>query len=280
MTNDEARLWLRLIWTDGMSFPLAKDLLGAFGLPERIFCAKQTRLAEIVPHPVARKLYYPEGTALRKRLDTALAWLEKTPEASLVTLADADYPRGFLGMPEPPVAFFVPGCRGMITRPAFSFIGTENPTEEALSVMTAWIRRLSRRDVILSEDDSRGVPLLAASSARAQKMPCALFPSEPLALSPNPSPLSVSIASDPFSGGPEEAKRLFLGFTGAFVLLEDTIFSKNMRFLREAADLNKTALGVPGPVTSPLSRGPHKVIRDGGMLCESEADILKALGDF
>ena len=44
-----------------------------------------------------------------------------------------------------------------------------------------------------------------------------------------------------------------------------------------AADQGREVFALPGSVNSPLSRGPHQLIRDGACLVETPSQILEAL---
>jgi DNA processing protein len=50
-----------------------------------------------------------------------------------------------------------------------------------------------------------------------------------------------------------------------------------MTTIKACTDLGRDVLAVPGDVRSELSRGPHRLLRDGAALCEGAADVLEAL---
>jgi len=46
---------------------------------------------------------------------------------------------------------------------------------------------------------------------------------------------------------------------------------------RQARELGRQLAAVPGRVTSPLARGPHRLLRDGALLVEGAEDLLDGL---
>jgi DNA processing protein len=47
---------------------------------------------------------------------------------------------------------------------------------------------------------------------------------------------------------------------------------------RNAAEQGRDVFAVPGPITSSLSRGPARLLKEGAILAESAADIATGLG--
>ena len=47
-----------------------------------------------------------------------------------------------------------------------------------------------------------------------------------------------------------------------------------LSLVREAADEGRDVMAVPGSIHSPLSKGCHKLIREGAKLVESVDDIV------
>lgn len=48
---------------------------------------------------------------------------------------------------------------------------------------------------------------------------------------------------------------------------------------QSALELNRSVGAVPGPITSPLSRGTNRLLREGAALVESARDVIDELGD-
>jgi DNA processing protein len=47
---------------------------------------------------------------------------------------------------------------------------------------------------------------------------------------------------------------------------------------KAAMDYNREVMAVPGKIDSPLSKGTHKLIKEGAKLIESVEDVMEALG--
>ena len=75
-----------------------------------------------------------------------------------------------------------------------------------------------------------------------------------------------------------ERNRIVSGLSDAVLIPECTTRSGTLTTARFAGEQGKTVLAVPGPVTSPLSDGPNRLIKTGAALVTSVNDILVELG--
>ena len=80
---------------------------------------------------------------------------------------------------------------------------------------------------------------------------------------------------------PDEFQRLSkpFGVVGT-VVVEAAVRSGALSTANEAARLGRPVLGVPGPVTSGMSQGVHRLLRDGALLVTSAAEVVEALGEL
>jgi DNA processing protein len=72
--------------------------------------------------------------------------------------------------------------------------------------------------------------------------------------------------------------RIISGLSLGVVVTEGADDSGALITARNAAEQGREVFAVPGPITSPYSRGPSKLLRDGATLVESADDIIEALG--
>lgn len=75
-----------------------------------------------------------------------------------------------------------------------------------------------------------------------------------------------------------ERNRLIAALTRAVVVVEAGVRSGSLNTARWAESLLRPVLAVPGPITSPMSAGTHRLIRNGrGILVDAAADILEVI---
>ena len=75
-----------------------------------------------------------------------------------------------------------------------------------------------------------------------------------------------------------ERNRIMAGLADAVLIIEAEKKSGTLITARLALDYNKDVLVVPGPIFSPLSEGPHYLIKEGATPITSSKDIVEALG--
>ena len=72
-------------------------------------------------------------------------------------------------------------------------------------------------------------------------------------------------------------QQLLLASAQHFVVIEASARSRVLSLVRQAADVGRDIMAVPGSIHSPLSKGCHKLIREGAKLVESIDEILSEI---
>lgn len=292
MGRQERYGWLRLMWTRGLSFEMARTLLSELGLPETIFTTAYTSLVRYVPESVARRLSMVVDGEIDDRINRTLDWIESTPQADLIVLSDSRYPCGLLKTPEPPLAFFAKGNTSYLTLPTVSLVGSTHPNSEGIELARQWAMTLSQSPVAVIEGMSDGVERAALQGLWKETKAKAILVSDvPMALSSEPvieamsrRHLVVSLAG-PFDEDEEVRRwelrnRLLIGLCSSFVMVQASIRSRSLSFLREALDLNRNVMAIPGSIHSPLSKGSHRLIKEGARLVETTKEVLEEMRIF
>lgn len=72
--------------------------------------------------------------------------------------------------------------------------------------------------------------------------------------------------------------RIISGLSRAVIVVEGTEDSGALITARYAAEQGRDVFAVPGAITSPMSKGPAKLLRDGAQIVTSAGDVLSSLG--
>ena len=74
--------------------------------------------------------------------------------------------------------------------------------------------------------------------------------------------------------------RLIAGMAAGTVVVEAGLRSGAQRTAADASALGRLVMAVPGPVTSGLSAGCHRLVREGALLVTRTEEVLEAVGRF
>lgn len=281
MSLENQRNWLRLAMVPGMSFGGSYALLKAFGLPETIFAQSVLSLSTVLPQELAMLVHRSPGEDVETKIQTILAWIKNIPQVRLLVPSDKDFPKRFLTIPQPPLVVLAAGDVKLLSRKTVSLVGSSHPSADAELTTQSWVSVLIKKELSLIQGEAPGIEKIGLLTALKSKVPSLVI------VSKNPltddnfeqklsfifnkglliSPLEVS--EDPWL----MRQRLLLASTDHFVVIESSIRSRVLSLVREAADAGRNVMAVPGSIHSPLSKGCHKLIREGAKLVESADDI-------
>ena len=281
MSLENQRNWLRLAMVPGMSFGGSYALLKAFGLPETIFAQSVLSLSTVLPQELAVLVHRSPGEDVETKIQTILAWIKNIPQVRLLVPSDKDFPKRFLTVPQPPLVVLAAGDVKLLSRKTVSLVGSSHPSADAELTTRSWVSALIKKELSLIQGGAPGIEKIGLLSALKSKVPSLVIVSKnPLTDDNFEQKLSFILNKGLLISPLEVAEdswlmrqRLLVASTDHFVVIESSIRSRVLSLVREAADAGRNVMAVPGSIHSPLSKGCHKLIREGAKLVESADDI-------
>jgi DNA processing protein len=284
----EQRAWLRLALTEGVGPRAAGALLSAFGLPGRIFGADHAALARVVGVPLGRKLLAEEPPAVER----ALTWLEGAADRSLITLADPDYPSALLDLADAPPLLYLHGRRALLARPALAIVGSRSATRQGEANAEAFGAHLAGCGLTIISGLARGIDSAAHRGALGRDAATIavlgtgadrVYPSSNRALAARIAQQGLLLTEYPLGTPAHEhnfprRNRLIAALSRGVLVVEAALHSGSLITATVAAELGRDVMAIPGSIHSPVTRGCHRLIRQGARLVESAQDVLEELG--
>jgi DNA processing protein len=285
--------WLRLTLIPGIGGESQRKLLAAFGLPEQIFAAGHLAHRKIIASK-ADLLADVDLAALERKITAALEWAAQ-PGCCIITLADAQYPPQLLEIPDPPTLLYVRGDPTLLSRPALAVVGSRNATPQGLKTTEDFARTLAGAGLTIISGLALGIDaaahrgaLLAGDGAGSTTAVIGtgadrLYPARNQDLARKIGEHGVIVSEFPL-GTPAAAanfprrNRIISGLARGVLVVEAAPESGSLITARLAGEQGREVFAIPGSIHSPLSRGCHRLIKQGAKLVESAQDILEELG--
>jgi len=285
---NEIAAWLQLTQTRGISPAQWRAALTQWGPPQQVLATPARELARILGHEAAHSLHRAPDAALSQSIDAVVAWTEKTGH-HFITLADGRYPAQLLQLADPPPVLYVEGDPGGLTVPLLALLLSRNATREGVLNARQFADALVERGIALlcecGEDSNEAA---RAAWARARVTVAGRAPGlRSIRTADNaPAQPRQTLVFDSWSSSgsmrapARQADRLMAGLARAVLVIEAGRDSKPLATAQLAAEFGRDIFAVPGSIHSPVSKGCHRLIKDGAKLVESAQDILDELNGF
>lgn len=290
-TDLELAAWLRLSLAPGLKPAALRLMLSAFGLPEAIFSQSPEALAEVAGDAAARAALAPTGPEFDSQLDAVIAWRE-LPGNQVVTLDDPAYPPALLTMPDPPPLLYVKGRLGLLHTRAVALVGSRSATPQGVEDAERFARELSMAGITIVSGLALGIDGAAhrgglqgigGTVAVIGTGADLVYPAAHHALARQIAVQGAILSEWPL-GTPARAanfpqrNRLIAGLVSGVVIVEAAMRSGSLITARLANDMGRDIFALPGSIHAPLSRGCHRIIKQGAKLVESPDEVLQELG--
>jgi DNA processing protein len=282
--------WLKLCISPGIGTAGTHRLLESFGSAEAIVRASAQQLSAAgLPRATITALGKPDDDALRRATD----WLNQEHH-HLVTCADESYPQLLLETGQAPPCLFVAGNLAALTLPQLAIVGSRNATPGGLETARAFATLLATGGLTITSGLATGIDTAAHRGALdADGLTIAVLGTGPDIVYPRENQkLAEEICCNgalvsEFPPGTEPRRdhfprrnRLMSGLSLGTLVVEAGVRSGALITARHSGDYGREVFAVPGSIHSPLSKGCHRLIRQGAKLVETGQDIIEELGSL
>jgi DNA processing protein len=213
---------------------------------------------------------------------------------NMVTVFDEDYPILLKETPQPPWVLYYRGRLELISTPSVAMVGTRVPTAYGRKVGEILAEELSAGGLTVVSGLARGIDSVCHETAlRSGGGTIAVvatgldrvYPPENRELERQISRDGLVLTEYPIGtkshpGLFPQRNRIIAGLTYGTVVVEADSRSGSLITADAALEAGRDVFAVPGPITSPKSRGALDLIKQGAKLVTSGVDILEEYISF
>jgi DNA processing protein len=197
-------------------------------------------------------------------------------------------------LPAPPIALICRGNSTLLDRRSISIVGTRNPSPYGVRVASEMAANFVDREWVVVSGGAYGIDTAAHKGALiAEGETIAVLASGLDILYPAgnaklfaeiaESGLLISEYMPGMKALPHRflnRNRLIAALSKGTMVVEAAFRSGSLRTARDAHELNRIVMAIPGPITSPLSEGAHRLIGEGSAaICCGVNDAVELMGE-
>lgn len=220
-----------------------------------------------------------------------LQWLGQSPRHGILTLACDRYPTVLRTSPDPPLLLHVSGDFSSLARLKVAVVGSRSASPQGLAMARHLGQAWSEQGICIVAGLALGIDAAAHAGGllgpggSVAVVGCGLdetYPRSHAALRSRIEDGGCCLSEYPL-GTPARSlhfparNRIIAGLSQAVVVVEAALRSGSLITARLANEAGREVLAVPGALSSPLSAGPHALIRQGAMLLTDPSDLFEAL---
>jgi DNA processing protein len=265
------------------------ELTSRFGTASAVFEATDQELSDMEWFS-ARALGLLRN-ASRKR---ALAMVADAARANqhLLVPSDGAYPAKLRSIPDPPPVLFVRGDLGLFTRPAVAIVGSRHHTRYGAETAAQLADEVVRAGALVISGMALGLDAVAQGAALDAGGSTIgvlgtgadiVYPRQNRRLFERVITDGALLTEHPpgdtgHHGAFPRRNRLISGLADSLVVVEAAEGSGTLITVTCALEQGRDVFAVPGPISSPTSRGTNRLLRDGAIPILEPQDLFLALG--
>ncbi|MFD1774361.1 DNA-processing protein DprA [Paenibacillus rhizophilus] len=218
----------------------------------------------------------------------------ETARVSMITVFDDRYPELLRETSQPPWVLYYRGRVDLLQAPGIAMVGTRVPTAYGRKVGAVLAEELAASGLTVISGLARGIDSICHEAAVGQSGGTVavmatgmdkIYPPENRELLERISREGLVVTEYPIGtkshpGLFPQRNRIIAGLTLGTVVVEADSRSGSLITADAALEAGRDVFAVPGPITSPKSRGALELIKQGAALVTSAADIKSEYASF
>ncbi|MDH4193557.1 MAG: DNA-processing protein DprA [Nitrospirota bacterium] len=284
--------WLELLAVKGLGPVTYTRLINRFGSPDAIRSSNLRALieeGEISPS-LAMALQQPLPSEAQEHISKELKAVQ-AGRFSILTLADPQYPARLKTITDPPPVLWCTGQLQNLDQQALAVVGSRNGSHIGRTFTRQLSGDLAALGFTIVSGLARGIDAAAHEGALGSSgrtlavLGCGidrLYPPEHGPLRQRIEQQGAVLSEFPMGTPPHsyhfpQRNRVISGLSLGVIVTEATSRSGSLITARMALEQNREIFAVPGNVTNPLTRGPHRLIKEGAKLVENPLDVVEEI---
>ena len=285
--SKDIRNWLKLVRAQGVGPVIFARLLKQFGSVDAVLGASAVALVKV--EGIGTKTA-EEICRTRDKFDVEkeLGLAEKL-NVWIINIEDERYPVLLKKIYDPPPVLYIKGTLAKSDSLAVAIVGSRQCSHYGSEQASRFAHLLAGAGFTIVSGMARGIDSAAHSGALSASgrtigvQGCGLakiFPPENKQLfekiSQNGACISeLALEYEPLSENFPTRNRIIAGLSLAAIIVEAMPRSGALITARAALENSREVMAVPGRIDSPLSKGPHSLIKQGAKLVESVEDVIE-----
>ncbi len=272
-----------------------KRLLEWFGSPEHVFEQPFPVLSELL-NPAAQNIVKEYRSSSTSRVHEKLAGFRELlahQQVTVLTEASADYPSLLKTIPKAPPVLYVRGNLDCLHLPQLAVVGSRHATPAGIENTRHFTRHMARAGFAITSGLALGIDAAAhkacleakgrtlavlgtgidrAYPVRNRHLAEQILDGGGALISEFP------LGTTPMAANFPRRNRIISGLSLGVLVIEAALKSGSLITAAVALEQGREVFAIPGSIHNPVSRGCHRLIKNGAALVESADDILEQLG--
>ena len=271
---------LRLLRSRRVGISTYRRLLAEHGSAENALAA----LPEVARAAGVQKYQICPEAVIRAELRDA-----RSMGARLISDDSADYPAGLHDLPDAPPFLWAMGNVPLLSRPMIALVGARNASSLGTRMARKLAGELAEAGYIVVSGMARGIDTAAHLASLDTGTIAVLaggvdviYPAENAELASGIARTGLRLSEQPMGQQPTARhfparNRIISALAQATIVVEAAAKSGSLITARDALDIGRDVLAVPGHPFDARASGCNMLIRDGAVLVRNASDILETL---